>query len=126
VGPAGEPGAQVDLRATLAGHRLLLVYLDSMAAVDDDIELGELASQLCRPAQWEGRRIRALNPFSVEDAAMRLEPPSSSKGQAALLGRIPIFRIAAERFGESRPKLRDRTMVDHAARRPLPNARRHR
>ena len=45
-------------------------YLDSMAAVEDDVALGELASQLCRPAQWEGRRIRALNPFSVEDAAL--------------------------------------------------------
>jgi hypothetical protein len=45
-------------------------YLDSMAAVEDSTELGTLASQLCQPAQWEGRRVRALNPFSVEDAAL--------------------------------------------------------
>jgi hypothetical protein len=45
-------------------------YLDSMAAVEDSTELGELASQLCQPARWEGRRVRALNPFSLEDAAL--------------------------------------------------------
>ena len=45
-------------------------YLDSMATVDDAPALGELAGQLCRPAQWEGRRVRALNPFSVEDATL--------------------------------------------------------
>ena len=28
------------------------------------------AGQLCQPAQWEGRRVRALNPFSVEDATL--------------------------------------------------------
>ena len=45
-------------------------YLDSMAAVEDSTELGELANQLCQPGQWEGRRVRALNPFSLEDAAL--------------------------------------------------------
>jgi hypothetical protein len=45
-------------------------YLDSMAAVDDGPALGELASQLCRPAQMGNHRVRALNPFSVEDAML--------------------------------------------------------
>jgi hypothetical protein len=43
-------------------------YLDSIAAVEDGTALGDLAGQLCQPAQWEGRRVRALNPFSLEDA----------------------------------------------------------
>ena len=45
-------------------------YLDSIATVDNAAALGELAAELCRPVEWEGRRARALNPFSTEDAAL--------------------------------------------------------
>jgi hypothetical protein len=45
-------------------------YLASIAAVEDTTALGDLASQLCQPAQMDGRRVRALNPFSLEDARL--------------------------------------------------------
>jgi hypothetical protein len=32
--------------------------------------LGELVSQLCHPVEWEGRRSRALNPYSPDDLAL--------------------------------------------------------
>jgi len=45
-------------------------YLDSMATVEDTTSLEELAAQLCQPAELDGRRVRALNPFSVDDAKL--------------------------------------------------------
>jgi hypothetical protein len=45
-------------------------YLESMATVEDKTVLGDLAAKLCRPTRWKGRRVRALNPLSVEDAGL--------------------------------------------------------
>jgi hypothetical protein len=45
-------------------------YLESMATVEDKTVLGDLAAKLCRPTRWKGRRVRALNPLSVEDASL--------------------------------------------------------
>lgn len=45
-------------------------YLESLAAVEDKTPLGELTAQLCRPVKWKGKRVRALNPFSREDARL--------------------------------------------------------
>ena len=45
-------------------------YLESMATVEDKTVLGDLAATLCRPTRWKGRRVRALNPLSVEDASL--------------------------------------------------------
>src|SRR5487761_362186 len=47
-------------------------YLDSLAAVEDATPLEELAGQLCQPVELDGRRVRALNPFSVDDAKLLL------------------------------------------------------
>jgi hypothetical protein len=45
-------------------------YLASMACVEDKKLLGELSGKLCRPTTWKGRRVRAMNPFSPDDAAL--------------------------------------------------------
>jgi hypothetical protein len=58
-------------------------YLNSIAAVEDTTSLGDLASQLCQPVQMEGRRVRALNPFSLEDAKL-LE--AVNRGEFAING----------------------------------------
>jgi hypothetical protein len=45
-------------------------YLESMATVEETVSLQELAQQLCQPTELDGRRVRALNPFSVDDARL--------------------------------------------------------
>lgn len=45
-------------------------YLEALASVDADATLGETASAVCRRTKWKGRSVRALNPFSQEDAAL--------------------------------------------------------
>jgi hypothetical protein len=45
-------------------------YLDSLSAVEESQPLGKLTAELSRPAQWQGRRVRALNPLGDEDAAL--------------------------------------------------------
>ncbi len=46
-------------------------YLEALAAVVPETPLSRLADQLCRPVHDErGRRRRALNPFSPEDAKL--------------------------------------------------------
>jgi hypothetical protein len=45
-------------------------YLESLAAVDESTPLAELARDVCRPTTWKGKRVRALNPLSDEDAGL--------------------------------------------------------
>ncbi len=45
-------------------------YLQSLAAVDHDASLADLTDKLCRPTTWNGYRVRALNPWSPEDAKL--------------------------------------------------------
>lgn len=45
-------------------------YLTSMAAAESHQPLGDLIQGLCRPAEWRGKRVRALNPLSPEDARL--------------------------------------------------------
>jgi hypothetical protein len=45
-------------------------YLESLAAVDAETPLKDLADKLCRPVQEGSRRYRALNPFSPDDAKL--------------------------------------------------------
>ena len=45
-------------------------YLESLAAVETDASLGELTDKLCRPTCWNGNRVRALNPWSPDDAKL--------------------------------------------------------
>lgn len=43
-------------------------YLHAMASVEDSTSVGELADALCRPTIWKGKRVRAMNPYSPDDA----------------------------------------------------------
>ncbi len=45
-------------------------YLDSLAAVDETTKFGSLVEKLCQPVRWKGKRVRALNPFSADDARL--------------------------------------------------------
>jgi len=45
-------------------------YLESLASVEADTALKDLAEKLCRPVQEGERRYRALNPLSSEDAKL--------------------------------------------------------
>ena len=58
-------------------------YLESMASVNATTALGTLAAKLCRPAQWNGQRVRALNPLAGDDAAL-LE--AVSRGEFSMQG----------------------------------------
>lgn len=43
-------------------------YLNALASVENTTSVGELAADLCRPAVWKGKRVRAINPYSPDDA----------------------------------------------------------
>jgi hypothetical protein len=58
-------------------------YLESLAAVEESIPLGELVEDLCRPVRWKGMRVRALQPLSPGDARL-LE--AVNRGEFALNG----------------------------------------
>ena len=45
-------------------------YLQALASVDDPLCLGELADRVCQPTSWNGRRVRALNPYAAQDARL--------------------------------------------------------
>ena len=83
-------------------------YLSSLATVEDPTPLGQLTETLCRPVTWKGRRVRALNPLSAEDARL-LEVVS--RGEFAVHG----FRNRDVRpllFGSTEDATRERR---HAA-----------
>lgn len=42
-------------------------YLDALASCEDTAPLGELTADVCRPVTWNGRRARALHPWSPDD-----------------------------------------------------------
>jgi hypothetical protein len=58
-------------------------YLEALASVDTTQTLAELTAPITRPTLWKERRVRALNPFAPEDAAL-LE--AVSRGEFALNG----------------------------------------
>ena len=45
-------------------------YLTALASVRAGQQAGEVAATVCRPVYQEGRRYRALNPWSAQDAAL--------------------------------------------------------
>ena len=45
-------------------------YLEALASASDGTALHQVAEPLCRPTSWNGRRVRALNPWSRNDAAL--------------------------------------------------------
>src|SRR6266540_4310025 len=42
-------------------------YLDALASVDQDTTLQEVLHRLGQPRYWHGRRVRALQPFALDD-----------------------------------------------------------
>lgn len=45
-------------------------YLEALAAVEPATPLASYVDRLCRPVAYQGRRVRALNPFAPEDARL--------------------------------------------------------
>ena len=45
-------------------------YADSLATVEEKRTLAEITKDLGQRVRWQGRALRALNPFSSEDAAL--------------------------------------------------------
>jgi hypothetical protein len=45
-------------------------YLETMASVQPGVSLQQLTEPLCRPVRWKRKRVRALRPFSPDDAAL--------------------------------------------------------
>jgi hypothetical protein len=45
-------------------------YLDALSVVEVEQTLAETAGQVCRPARWKGRPVRALNPLADADATL--------------------------------------------------------
>ncbi|HEX5102743.1 MAG TPA: hypothetical protein VFV87_02970 [Pirellulaceae bacterium] len=97
--------ADVKRRAQIseaANHR----YLDALAEVNAPESLAQLVDALCRPAELNGRRVRALHPWSPEDSRL-----------LAAVNR-PEFAIAGFRNRDLRPLLFDaRTASPEEARR---------
>ena len=58
-------------------------YLEGLATVDESRSLAELAEGVCRPAYWQGKRARALNPLAAEDGRL-LE--AVNRGEFAING----------------------------------------
>ena len=45
-------------------------YLDALAAADTSTSLGDLLQSVCQPTVWNGKRIRALQPWSQQDVEL--------------------------------------------------------
>ena len=45
-------------------------YLTSLATVETEASLNDLIKPLCQPVIWQGRRARALNPWSAKDGKL--------------------------------------------------------
>lgn len=58
-------------------------YLENLAATGSDQTLGELTNRLCRPVEWQGRRVRALSPLSPADTQLL---QAVSRGEFAISG----------------------------------------
>ena len=58
-------------------------YLHALATLDDSRSLGELAARLCQPVTRNGRRHRALNPWTAGDADLLA---AINRGEFALNG----------------------------------------
>jgi hypothetical protein len=45
-------------------------YLDALAELHATQSLGDLTDAICRPTQWNGKRVRAIQPWSPADAQL--------------------------------------------------------
>lgn len=80
-------------------------YLQALASVEDTTSLGELAARLCRPVRYQGRRVRAINPYAPDDGALLA---AISRGEFTLNGlrnrdiRALLFPKPARRQAEQK------------------------
>jgi hypothetical protein len=58
-------------------------YLEALAAVNHDQPLGETVHKLCQPTEWQGRRVRALQPLSPDDSRLLT---AVNRGELAING----------------------------------------
>lgn len=58
-------------------------YVQALASVDHSATLGELTERITQPTTYNGRRVRALQPFAAEDLALL---QAVSRGEFALAG----------------------------------------
>jgi hypothetical protein len=58
-------------------------YLEALASVTDKTPVGEASAEVCRAVHKDGRRHRALNPWSEKDAALL---QAVSRGEYAIYG----------------------------------------
>jgi len=90
----GNPGGEKAWRPLVRGianmRRLAKVaqssndrYLNELAALDTAAPISALVHRVCRPIDWEGRRVRALRPWSEDD---RLLLKAISRGEFAVGG----------------------------------------
>jgi hypothetical protein len=90
----GNPGGQQAWRPLTRGianmNRLAEVgqssndrYLDALAALDTDVPISTLVDRVCCAVDWQGRRVRALRPWSEDD---RLLLKAISRGEFAVGG----------------------------------------
>ena len=70
-------------RRAEVGSRINERYAEALATVEDKTPLGELTKDLGQPAEWKGRKARALNPLAAEDAQL-LE--AVNRGEFAING----------------------------------------
>ncbi len=74
-GQHGAPRSWKPLRKGIADlHRRVQLsqaanerYLDALAAVSTDATLGEFTNELCRPVRYQGKRIRALRLWDLQE-----------------------------------------------------------
>jgi hypothetical protein len=58
-------------------------YLDALATVHHDQPLGQTVHKLCQPTKWQGRRVRAVQPLSLDDSRLLA---AVNRGEFALNG----------------------------------------
>ena len=74
----GDAGGQKEWRPLVRGianlRRLAKVsqtsnerYLDALASLDTDTPIRNLVERVCQAVDWNGRRVRALRPWSADD-----------------------------------------------------------
>ena len=89
--------ADMHRRAEL-GSRINQRYAEALATVEDHTPLAELTKDLGQPAEWKGRKVRAINPLALEDVQL-LE--AINRGEFAINGlrnrdlRVLLFGEAA-------------------------------
>ncbi len=87
---AGEKAWRPLIRGIANMNRLAAVgqssndrYFNALAALDTDAPISTLVDRVCRAVDWQGRRVRALRPWSEDD---RLLLKAISRGEFAING----------------------------------------